>query len=61
MGTLVKICKALYERYELYYEKRAMAVLFKLCYKSSHVESIKAFRLHHGWLHLKLALILGHN
>jgi hypothetical protein len=57
--TLAKTCKALYDRYEQYYENRTAVVLYDPQHEfSCYDENTKEFRLCHGWLHLKFALIL---
>jgi hypothetical protein len=53
-----KTCKALYEHYEKYYEKKTAVIIYDPLGKYlDYTENIKAFQLHHGWLRLKFASI----
>ena len=58
--ALATTCKILYERYELYYEKQTVIVLYNPQDKfSKHAKTIKVLQLRNGWLRLKFALILN--
>ena len=57
--VLATTCKILYERYELYYEKQTVVVLYDPKNEfSSYANTIKALQLRNGWIRLKFTTIL---
>ena len=56
--ALATTCKTLYERYELYYEKKTVVVLYDPWDRfSNYNDNIKALQLRNGWLRLKFTTI----
>ena len=60
--ALAKTCKMLYERYELYYEKKTAVVLYdpqdKFSYYANSIKALHNYMSRNGWVRLKFTPIL---